>query len=166
MDVAAPLLGSVTASNDAHIQRVVDSVLEMRHRKVVLLGLSFKAGSDDLRESPFVRLAEALIGKGVSLRIHDPDVALSGVIGRNRAYVEEHLPHVGQLLDTDLAEIVRSADVIVVGKRLAEIDKLPGLLRGTQTVIDLVGIPELGAAIRPWSAASSDAERSSPTAQS
>ena len=84
------------ASNDAHIHRVVDAVLDAGKRRVALLGLSFKSGSDDLRESPFVTLAEALIGKGVPLRIYDPDVALGRLVGRNRAYIDEHLPHVGR----------------------------------------------------------------------
>jgi GDP-mannose 6-dehydrogenase len=149
-DLTTPLLNSVLASNDAHIQRVVDVVLEKRHQRVAMLGLSFKVGSDDLRESPFVRLAEELIGKGVPLRIYDPDVALSDVFGRNRAYVDEHLPHVGQLVAHDLDDVLSSADLVIVGKRLPEVAELPGRLRG-QAVIDLVGIPELGGALRPWS---------------
>ncbi len=151
LDVAAPLLDSVLGSNDAHIQRVVDTVLDMRTRKVALLGLSFKVGSDDLRESPFVRLAEGLIGKGVPLRIYDPDVALGDVFGRNKAYVQEHLPHVGQLVANDFNEIVTGSDVIIVGKRLPETSMLRQVLRGDHTVIDLVGIAELGDVIRPWS---------------
>jgi GDP-mannose 6-dehydrogenase len=152
LDVIAPLLGSVLDSNDAHIQRVVDTVLELRKRRVALLGLSFKVGSDDLRESPFVRLAESLIGKGVPLCVYDPDVALSDVFGRNRAYVEEHLPHVGQLVTTDFDEAIRRADVIIVGKRLAEVPRLGEIVRSDQTIIDLVGVPELGNVTRPWSA--------------
>ena len=86
---------------------MVDLVLERKRQHVALLGLSFKVGSDDLRESPFVRLAEALIGKGVPLRVYDPDVALGNVFGRNRAYVDEHLPHVGQLVAGTLGELRR-----------------------------------------------------------
>ena len=154
LDVVGPLLGNVLASNDAHIQRTVDAVLGLRQRRVALLGLSFKVGSDDLRESPFVRLAESLIGKGIQLRIYDPDVAIGDVFGRNRAYIEEHLPHVGQLVSTDLANVVTSSDVIIVAKRLAETAELPALMAPHQTVIDLVGIAELGNVLRPWSAVS------------
>jgi GDP-mannose 6-dehydrogenase len=150
-DVAAPLLASVLESNNAHIQRVVDTVLEMRKRRVALLGLSFKTGSDDLRESPFVRLAESLIGKGVPLRIFDPDVDISSVFGRNRAYIEEHLPHVAQLLAKDLEEAAGPAEVVIVGKRVADVETLRGVAGEGRTVIDLVGIPELGDVIRPWS---------------
>jgi len=154
LDVVGPLLGNVLASNDAHIQRTVDAVLGLRQRRVALLGLSFKVGSDDLRESPFVRLAESLIGKGIQLRIYDPDVAIGDVFGRNRAYIEEHLPHVGQLVSTDLANVITSSDVIIVAKRLAETAELPALIAPHQTVIDLVGIAELGDVFRPWSAVS------------
>jgi len=148
-DVTTPLLNSVLASNDAHIQRVVDVVLEERRKSVLMIGLSFKVGSDDLRESPFVRLAQALIGNGVPLRIYDPDVALRDVFGRNRAYVDEHLPHVGQLVAHRLDDVLVAADVVIVGKKLPEIAGLPSRLRG-QMVIDLVGVPELHGAVRPW----------------
>jgi GDP-mannose 6-dehydrogenase len=151
-DLTTPLLNSVLASNDAHIQRVVDAVREKRHQRVLMMGLSFKVGSDDLRESPFVRLAEELIGKGVPLHIYDPDVALSDVFGRNRAYVDEHLPHVGQLVVHQLDEALANADLVIVGKKLPDVAGLPARLRG-QTIIDLVGIPELNGALRPWASA-------------
>jgi len=148
-DLTTPLLNSVLASNDAHIQRVVDVVLEKRRASVLMIGLSFKVGSDDLRESPFVRLAEDLIGKGVPLRIYDPDVALRDVFGRNRAYVDEHLPHVGQLVVQQLDEVLAAADVVIIGKKLPDVAGLPSRLQG-QFVIDLVGMPELKGALRPW----------------
>lgn len=150
LDVAAPLLASVLPSNDAHIQRVVDMVLEQPRRHVALLGLSFKTGSDDLRESPFVRLAEALLGKGVPLHIFDPDVALGAVFGRNRAYIEERLPHVSRLLGSSMSEVVSPADVVILGKRMNGTQQMLSLVRPDQEVIDLVGAPELPSARRPW----------------
>lgn len=151
-DVVTPLLSSVIDSNDVHIQRVVDSLLEMGKPRVALLGLSFKNGSDDLRESPFVRLAEALIGKGVPLRIYDPDVEVSSVFGRNQAYIEAHLPHVAQLVAPSIEEATGHADVVVVGKRVAAAETLAATI-GTKVVIDLVGIAELGQVLRPWASA-------------
>jgi GDP-mannose 6-dehydrogenase len=148
-DIAAPLLDSVLASNDAHIQRVVSAILERRKSRVALLGLSFKRGSDDLRESPFVRLAESLIGKGVPLRIFDPDVELTSVFGRNRSYIEDHLPHVAQLESRTVDEATADATVVVIGKRVVDVPTLRRVCQG-RTVIDLVGIPDLGEAIRPW----------------
>ena len=153
VDVSAPLLGSILASNDAHIQRVLEMVLERGKRQVSMLGLSFKAGSDDLRESPFVRLAEGLIGKGVPLRIYDPDVSMPDVFGQNRAYVDERLPHVGRLMTEDLGQAVAGTDVVIVGKQVAGVDELRRLLRTDQTVIDLIGIAELGDVVRPWAGA-------------
>ena len=152
-DLATPLLGSVLASNEAHIQRVVDWVLDSGKRRVALLGLSFKSGSDDLRESPFVTLAEALIGKGLNLRVFDPDVALGRLVGRNRAYIDERLPHLAQLMVDDWQPLVRDSDVVIVTKRVGDPAGLAATLRTDQLVIDLVGVEALGTARRPWVAA-------------
>jgi GDP-mannose 6-dehydrogenase len=161
-DLDAPLLNSVLSSNDAHIKRVVDAVIEKRRQGVLMMGLSFKVGSDDLRESPFVRLAEELIGKGVPLQIYDPDVALDDVFGRNRAYMDEHLPHVGQQVVHQLDEALASADLVIVGKKLPEVSGLAGRLRAPQTVIDLVGVPELKGALRPWASSPQAGEALTP----
>jgi GDP-mannose 6-dehydrogenase len=158
-DVTTPLLNSVLGSNDAHIHRVVDTVLEKRRKSVVLIGLSFKVGSDDLRESPFVRFAEQLIGKGVPLHIFDPDVAIDDVFGRNRAYVEQLLPHVGHLLVTNPDGLLAEADLVIVGKKIPQIELLLQRLRPDQAVIDLVGLPELRTAMRPWSSTPDDLRR-------
>jgi GDP-mannose 6-dehydrogenase len=151
LDVATPLLGSVLPSNEAHIRRVVDLVLDSAKRRVALLGLSFKNGSDDLRESPFVTLAEALIGKGLSLGVCDPDVALGQLVGRNRAYIEERLPHLAQLMEADWEALVGKAEVVIVAKRLAAPPRLAEIVRADQLVIDLVGLDGIAAA-RPWAA--------------
>lgn len=152
-DLSAPLLAHVIASNDAHIERVVNVVLDSGKRRVAMLGLSFKRGTDDLRESPFVTLAEALIGKGVTLRVCDPDVSVGHLVGRNRAYIEERLPHVAQLMTPDWRQAVLSADVVIVAKRLDGISELAGMLRPEHLVVDLVGIDELAAGFRPWAGA-------------
>jgi GDP-mannose 6-dehydrogenase len=151
LDVSTPLLGSVLPSNDAHIRRVVDVVLDSGKRRVALLGLSFKSGSDDLRESPFVTLAEALIGKGLTLSVCDPDVAIGQLVGRNRAYIEERLPHVAQLMDGDWEAIATEADVVIVAKRVGDVARLAEIVRADQLVIDLVGV-DLPFALRPWAA--------------
>jgi GDP-mannose 6-dehydrogenase len=152
LDVAAPLLGGVLASNDAHVQRVVDTVLDTGRRRVALIGLSFKPGSDDLRESPLVTLAEALIGRGLALRVCDPDVALGRLFGRNRAFIEERIPHVAQLMVDGLESAVRDAEVVIVGKRIEGVEDLPRLMGGQGTLVDLVGVDGLPNAVRPWAA--------------
>jgi GDP-mannose 6-dehydrogenase len=150
-DLSTPLLSAVISSNEAHIKRTVDVVLDSGQRQVVLLGLSFKNGSDDLRESPFVTLAEALIGKGLSLRVCDPDVAVGQLIGRNRAYIDERLPHVAQLMTDDWESAVREAGVVVVAKRFVDPAQLARMVRADQLLVDLVGLDELTSAVRPWS---------------
>jgi GDP-mannose 6-dehydrogenase len=138
-DVSMPVLEAVLPSNDLHIQRVMDLVASLDRRRVSLIGLSFKRGTDDLRESPLVRLAEALIGKGFALTIYDTDVSLSNVFGRNREYIERVLPHVNQLLSTDLIRVVNDAEVLIVGKQFPEFVDMKDRLRPEQVVIDLNG---------------------------
>lgn len=155
-DLTTPLLNSVLPSNETHIARVVDAILETRKRRVGMLGLSFKDGSDDLRESPFVTLAETLIGKGIALRICDPDVALGQLIGRNRAYIEAHLPHVAQLLASDAEELIANCEVVVIGKRIVDGEQLARMIRADQIVIDLVGLAIGREVIRPWAGTALD----------
>ena len=149
-DLDTPLLSSVIPSNEEHIERTVNTVLDSGHRRVALLGLSFKNGSDDLRESPFVTLAEALIGKGLELKICDPDVTIGRLIGRNLAYIDARLPHVAQLMTEDWESAVRAAGVVVVAKKFVEPERLATLVTGEQLVIDLVGLDALTSAVRPW----------------
>jgi GDP-mannose 6-dehydrogenase len=136
-DVDLPLLRSVLPSNDLHIQRVVDVLTALQRRDVALIGLSFKPGTDDLRESPLVRLAEALIGKGFRLAIYDNDVSVSNLFGRNRAYIERMLPHINELLHSDLASVLARAQVLILGKRSDALTDVRKLLRPDQLVIDL-----------------------------
>jgi GDP-mannose 6-dehydrogenase len=136
-DVDLPLLRSVLPSNDLHIQRVVDTLTALQRREVALIGLSFKPGTDDLRESPLVRLAEVLIGKGFRLAIYDDDVSLSNLFGRNRAYIERVLPHINELLQADLAHVVNRAQVLIIGKRSDALTEVRALQRPEQVVIDL-----------------------------
>ena len=117
-DVETPVLSAILPSNQLHIERVVERVLAEKRRRVGLLGLSFKPGTDDLRESPLVTLAERLLGKGMKLAIHDPEVSLSRLIGANKSYIEEAIPHLGELLKPTAEEVVRDADVIIAGQGL------------------------------------------------
>ena len=153
LDVSAPLVGSVIPSNDAHIQRVVDRVLESRKRRVSMLGLSFKRAVTICARARLSDWRKHSSVKGVPLRIYDPDVAIGDVFGRNRAYVEEHLPHVGQLMATGLDEVVADAELLIVCKRVAGIERMTTLVRDGVTVIDLVGLPQLPSAWRPWASA-------------
>ncbi len=141
-DVALPMHGGIMPSNRSHIDHAIAKVMGTGKRRVGMIGLSFKVGTDDLRESPLVLLAEHFIGKGMSLLVYDPEVHLSNLLGANRRFIEQHVPHIGQLLRRDIAEVIAASDVLVVGlnDRLT-IEALGREIRDDQIVIDLVGIP-------------------------
>ncbi|MCE2915530.1 MAG: nucleotide sugar dehydrogenase [Rubrivivax sp.] len=144
-DVALPMLASILDSNDAHLDLAFDKVMATSaaagSRKVGFVGLSFKTGTDDLRESPLVTLAERLIGKGCELAIYDPEVHLARLLGANKNFIAQHLPHIGQMLKAELHEVVAASDVIVLGSSSKAVtEALAALLRPGQRVIDLVGL--------------------------
>ncbi len=135
-DVELPLLDSILPSNRLHIHRALDMILATNKTNVGILGLAFKAQTDDVRESPMVLLVEQLLGKGFHVTIHDPQLSLARVIGANRAYLEQHIPHIASLLVPELQEVLTS-EVIVLGQRAPLYADLP---LTTQTVIDVVGL--------------------------
>jgi GDP-mannose 6-dehydrogenase len=140
-DVELPMLAGILASNRLHIERAVEKVLASGSRRVGLVGLSFKAGTDDLRESPLVTLAEHLIGKGLQLLVYDPGVQLSRLLGANRRFIESHLPHIGSLLCEDLQTVIDESDCLVVGMNDAGTARmLKERVRADQVVLDLVNI--------------------------
>jgi GDP-mannose 6-dehydrogenase len=138
LDLSLPLLEAVLPSNAEHVQRAVDGVLQTSRKKIAILGLSFKAGTDDLRESPQVRLIKQLLGEGCEVRIWDPDVSLGKLTGANRQYIEEVIPHIGSLLVTELAEAIEHAEVVILGTRVAKRNLISSLLKPHQIVIDLI----------------------------
>ena len=99
LDVEVPVLSNVLASNESHLRRAIDMITSQHKRRIGIFGLSFKAGTDDLRESPLVELAERLVGKGYEIQIYDPTVALSRLVGANRAFLDEWLPHISEPAD-------------------------------------------------------------------
>jgi len=140
-DLALPILENVLPSNERHLQRVVDLVIDLGHRRVGLFGLSFKPGTDDLRESPLVELAERLLGKGFDLKIYDPAVSLSRLVGANREYIERRIPHLSALLAESSEEVIRHAEVCIVGACTPE--TLEALARADgRHVVDLVRLPD------------------------
>lgn len=141
-DVELPMLSAILGSNRAHIDLAIAKVMGSGKRRVAMIGLSFKTGTDDLRESPLVSLAEYFIGKGLQLSIYDPDVHLSNLLGANRRFIEQHVPHIGSLLRRDLVSVLHDAEVIVVGLEQAAIfDALREHVRDDHLIIDLVNIP-------------------------
>ena len=139
-DVELPVLGAVFRSNDVHLERAVDVIVAEGRRRIGVVGLSFKPGTDDLRESPLVRLIERLLGKGFDIRIYDKDVSLGLIFGANREYIERMVPHLASLMCESLDELLGHAEVVVIGKRSSALDGLPiQNSDGSRVVVDLTG---------------------------
>ncbi len=141
-DVEIPMLAGIMASNKAHLDLAFDKVVATGKRKVGFVGLSFKTGTDDLRESPLVTLAERLIGKGFELRVYDPEEHLARLLGANKSFIERHVPHIGQMLDSELDKVIDVSEVLVVGLDSTEVaSRLAARCRADQIVLDLVKLP-------------------------
>jgi GDP-mannose 6-dehydrogenase len=140
LDLTLPLFESLMPSNEEHLKRAIELVLDSGKKNVAILGLSFKAATDDLRESPQVQLVKHLLGEGRNIRIWDDNVSMGRLIGSNREYIEKAIPHIGSLLDNDLGKILKSAEVVVIGTRGVARDQLQPHLRPEHVVIDLVNL--------------------------
>jgi GDP-mannose 6-dehydrogenase len=139
-DVRVPLLESILPSNTEHIERVVENIVHKGKRKVGVLGLSFKPGTDDLRESPLVHLVKRLLGEGCQLQVWDTNVMLGRLVGSNRQFIDEFIPHIGVLLKENMQEVIQGAEVVIVGTRAVDRETLLQTLRPDQLVIDLVNL--------------------------
>ena len=140
LDLQLPLFESILRSNEAHLDRAVEMILETGKKKIGMLGLSFKAATDDLRESPHVQLVKRLLGEGRQVRIWDDNVSLGRLIGSNRQFIEEVIPHIGSLLSTSLPDVLEDAEVVILGMRGMSTDLLRRCLRPDHIVIDLVNL--------------------------
>ena len=140
LDLESPLLYSTLVSNRQQVERAVKMVEATKCRKVGILGLSFKAATDDVRESPAVALVETLLGKGYALSIFDEELQLSRLVGANRQFLEQVLPHISSLLCPSLAMVMSQSDAVVVTNGSRAFSEVPGMLRADQALIDLHGI--------------------------
>ncbi len=142
-DVDVPMLASLLPSNRIHVEHALDLVLKQQERNVGVIGLSFKSGTDDLRESPMVTLVEHMIGKGLNLKIYDPEVRVSRLIGANKKYIDEAIPHIGDLMCDSVEDAVGDAKIVIVGLSDSDIlEALGSLVKPDQYVLDLVGIKD------------------------
>jgi GDP-mannose 6-dehydrogenase len=142
VDVSLPILAAILPSNERQIERGVQAVIEQGSKRVSVLGLSFKAGTDDLRESPVVELTERLIGKGYDLRIYDSNVRLASIHGANRDYILNRIPHISRLMTESLDEALDHADTVVIGNAAPEFGDVPKRLSDRQTLIDFVRVTD------------------------
>jgi len=142
LDLSLPILAAILPSNELQVERAMRTVIEKGSKKVGILGFSFKAGTDDLRESPVVELTERLIGKGYDLRVYDANVRLAAIHGANRDYILNHIPHISRLMTRTIDEVLDHADTIVIGNAAPEFRDVPKRLNDGQTVIDFVRVTE------------------------
>ncbi|MEM9196241.1 MAG: nucleotide sugar dehydrogenase [Pseudomonadota bacterium] len=141
LDLDLPLLNSLIPTNEGQIDRAFERIMAAGRRRIAFLGISFKSGTDDLRESPQVALVERLIGKGLDLKIYDRNVHLARLTGANRAYITEAIPHIAQILSDELAAVLDHGEIVVIGNPAPEFRGVPAMMAPEQMMIDLARIP-------------------------
>lgn len=144
MDLELPIIGNILSSNQKQVERGLEMVLAKGNKKVTILGFSFKAGTDDLRESPLVEIIERLIGKGYDLKLYDKNVNLAKLTGANRDYILNAIPHISQLMVDSLEQAVAHGETIVVGNGAEEFKRLTAMTSDKQVIVDLVRIVDHG----------------------
>jgi len=138
LDVEVPVLSAILPSNRLQIERAVEMVIRSGKKRVGVLGFSFKAGTDDLRESPMVTLIETLIGKGYDLAIYDRDVSLARLVGANKEYIEREIPHISKLMRDTIDAVLTDSEIIIIGNQADEFRSVAERLQNNQQLIDLV----------------------------
>ena len=146
LDLNLPILNAILPSNQLQIEAGINMIIEANHKNIGIFGMSFKAGTDDLRESPIVELIERLLGKGYDIRIYDKNVNIAALIGANKDYILNHIPHISKLLCKTIDEVLDHSNTIVIGNGDEEFSTLSNKLNSNQIIIDLVRLPELGTA--------------------
>jgi len=141
VDLEMPLINALLGSNQLQIRHALDQIVETGKKRIGILGFSFKAGTDDLRESPMVILGEALLGKGYELCIYDRNVSMARLMGANKEYIEQQIPHLSRHLCDSVDDVIARSDVIVIGNGAPEFSDAVARCRPDQTIIDLVRIP-------------------------
>lgn len=140
LDVQVPVLEAALASNLLQIERAVQMVMRAGKKKIGVLGFAFKAGTDDLRESPVVTVVERLIGKGYDLRLYDKEVSLARLVGANKEYIENEIPHISKLMAESVDEVLEHAELVMVGNKSKEFTEVESKLEESHIIVDLVRI--------------------------
>lgn len=143
MDLDLPVLNAIVPSNQMQIETALRMITDLGHKRIGVLGFSFKAGTDDLRESPMVDVIERLLGKGYDLRVYDKNVNMARLIGANRDYLLNHIPHISSLMVESVDEVLDHGQVIVVGSKAGEFEGLVERLKDDQVLVDLVRVAPL-----------------------
>jgi GDP-mannose 6-dehydrogenase len=140
LDLRVPVLESILPSNELQVRKAFQMIQETGYKNIGLLGLSFKAGTDDMRESPMVELIEILLGKGYHIKIYDKNVSLARLYGANKAYIENTIPHIAELMCDSIDEVLSNSEVLVIGNRASEFTSVLHQVRNGQIIIDLVRV--------------------------
>lgn len=144
LDITTPVISAILPSNRNQIDIGLKRIIALQRKKIGILGLSFKAGTDDIRESPMVELTESLIGKGYDIRIYDRCISLARLCGGNKEYIEQRIPHIARLMVGNIEEVIRHAEVIVIGNKSSEFRDAVNRLEPRRAVVDLVGLSAEG----------------------
>jgi GDP-mannose 6-dehydrogenase len=139
-DLELPILTSILASNEIQVNRGLQLIMQKGHKKVGILGFSFKAGTDDLRESPVIEVIERLLGKGYDLRIYDKNVNIASLVGANRDFILNRIPHISRLMVDHIDAILDHAETIVIGNKDPDFQNVLNQLRNGQSIVDFVRI--------------------------
>lgn len=139
-DLQLPIIDSILRSNEMQVNRGLRLIMEKGHNRVGVLGFSFKAGTDDLRESPVIEVTERLLGKGYDLRLYDRNVKIASLVGANRDFILNRIPHISRLMVADMNEVLDHAQTVVIGNHDAEFNSVPDRLREDQVLVDFVRI--------------------------
>jgi GDP-mannose 6-dehydrogenase len=141
-DLELPIMTSILLSNEMQVTRGLQLIIEKGHKRIGVLGFSFKAGTDDLRESPLIEVIERLIGKGFDLRIYDKNVNIASLIGANRDFILNRIPHISRLMVSNINAVLDHAQTVVIGNKDPDFWSVPERLRDGQRIVDFVRITD------------------------
>ena len=141
-DLELPILSAILPSNEMQVNRGLQLIMEKGHKRVGILGFSFKAGTDDLRESPIIEVIERLLGKGHELRIYDKNVNLASLVGANRDFILNRIPHISRLMVDGIGPVLEHAETVVIGNKDPEFRTVPERLHPGQRLVDFVRITD------------------------
>jgi GDP-mannose 6-dehydrogenase len=139
-DLTLPIINSILPSNEMQISRGMQMIMGTGHRRIGVLGFSFKAGTDDLRESPMIEITERLLGKGYDLRIYDNNVNIASLVGANRDFILNRIPHISRLMVQSTGAVLEHAQTVVIGNKSSEFGDISGRLRNDQILVDFVRV--------------------------
>jgi len=143
-DLELPILNAILPSNELQVSRGLKLIMEKGRRRVGILGFSFKEGTDDLRESPMIEIIERLAGKGYDIRIYDRNVQIARLVGANRDFILNRIPHISRLMVDDIDSVLQHAETIVIGNKSPEFESVPDRLKPGQCLVDFVRISNSG----------------------